>query len=202
MINVSVKARPSPRLPIDPCYAGPVAQTFWLVGKAINQVPTPAPCSQMSGGSRACTHKQAGWSISPPPSRSAHPAPQEQELLIGHLLPFQMENPPSKGGKAAVMNSWLTQGLSLAHRSVTTGSTSSQTSIDTKTGGPANRLCAHPSFPLLVLLRCPVWSPVATREERPWRSVGFPDCKSAEGKSPYAAAFWKNKNLGVGPKHF
>lgn len=87
----------------------PVAQTLSLVGMAINQVLAPTPCSQKSLGS---LHSLTGWLVRQhPPPPTPHPGSlgtlcaQEQELLIGPPLPFQMESPPFKGGKAAVMNS-------------------------------------------------------------------------------------------------
>ena len=130
MTNVSVKARPYPLLPIDTC---PVTQAFSLARRlSIKSLSRPLLAEEEWVQT---LYSETGWLLNQSSTFwiSTPRAPRSQSFWLAAYCPFKWRTHPAKEGKAAVMNSWLSQGLSLAHRSVTIGSASFQTSIDRKT---------------------------------------------------------------------
>lgn len=197
MINVSVKVRPYPRLPIDTC---PVTQTSSLVGR-LSIKPLSRPLLAEESGSRPCTHRQGGCWISLLPSGPAHPETPGARafdwppaaLSNGEPHPFQRRQS-------------CCDKLLIIPRAVTSTDLSRlalplSRHLLTRRHGPTNRLCIHPSFLLLVLLRCPVWRPVSTRE-RGTLGQWLPRLKESRGTESWRSRILEKQNPGVGPEHF
>ena len=66
--------------------------------------------------------------------------------------------------------------------------------------GSTNRLYVHPSFLLLVVLRCPIWNPVSTMEGILWGQCWLPRLKELRGTESPRSRILEKRKPGGGSK--